>query len=296
MAALPSSLSAPAVPSGSVYLGAWVNPNHLTGAARSGQSGEQELSQLPAFTAAVGGAVTILHVYAGFKAPVPFATLDSISATGAVPLDDWGCTKLTAITSGVYDNVIREHAQALKSYGKPVFLRWYWEFNQRGANARRCGGFADPAGFIAAWRHIWTIFHDVGATNVAFVWCPGLQGQDPSPYYPGNRYVDWIGVDGYDRSYAGVGSGDFAGIFGPFYSEWAAHGKPMMVAETGATPGQQAQFLGSIQSQAPTMPLMKAIVYFDSIGPRADWVLQGPGITAFSALRSDSYFSFGSRA
>jgi beta-mannanase len=145
-----------------------------------------------------------------------------------------------------------------------------------------------------AWRHIWTIFHDVGATNVAFVWCPGLDGEDPSPYYPGDHYVDWIGIDGYDRSYAGIGGDDFAGIFGPFYDEWKNHEKPMMVAETGATASQQVQFLKSIQNQAPTMPEMKAIVYFDSVGPRADWVLKGRGIAAFSALRSDPYFSFSS--
>jgi hypothetical protein len=42
------------------------------------------------------------------------------------------------------------------------------------------------------------------------------------------------------------------------------------------------------------MPEMKAIVYFDSVGPRADWVLKGRGIAAFSALRSDPYFSFSS--
>jgi beta-mannanase len=234
----------------------------------------------------------ILHVYTRFKAPVPLDTLNSITATGAVPLIDWGCQNLQSIVSGQFDSVIQQYAQTLKSYGKPVFLRWYWEFNQNMLSGQPCGGYGDPSAFVAAWQHIWTIFHDTGASNVAFVWCPGLMGGNFAAYYPGDQYVDWIGIDGYDRSYKGTTAGDFAGIFGSFYNEWAGHGKPIMVAETGAIPTQQPQYLQSIQSQAPSMPLIKAIVYFDAVGPAADWSLQGPGASAFQTLAADPYFSF----
>ena len=289
-----AALSPPPVPSGSVYLGAWVNPNHVTGqSAQVGEAGSQEVAQLPSFTSSVGGyRPAILHVYAKFKAPVPMDTVNSITAAGAVPMIDWSCTNLQSIVSGELDSVIQQYALTLKSYAKPVFLRWYWEFNQNNPSSRICGGFGDPASYVAAWQHIWNIFHNMGASNVAFVWSPGLSGGDSTPYYPGDQYVDWIGIDAYDRSYKGVGAGDFSGIFGGFYSEWAGHGKPIMVAETGATAPQQAQYIQSIQNQAPSLPQIKAIVYFDSIGPRADWTLQGPGTNAFQALLTDPYFAF----
>jgi Glycosyl hydrolase family 26 len=287
----PVALSPPPVPTGSVYVGAWVNPNHTPGAGIE-VSGSQEVTQLPTFTSSVGGNTPrILHVYTRFKAPVPMSTVDAIAADGAVPLIDWGCTDLQAIVSGQEDGVIQQYAQTLKSYAKPVFLRWYWEPNQDNASGRACGGYGDPSAYVAAWQHIWTIFHSTGATNVAFVWCPGLSGGNYAAYYPGDQYVDWIGVDGYDVSFKGVGAGDFNGIFGGFYSEWVGHGKPMMVAETGANGAQQAAFIQSIQSQAPSLPQFKAIVYFDSAGPRADWALQG-GTSAFEALLTDPYFSF----
>jgi hypothetical protein len=268
-----------------------VNPNHLSG--RVGEAGSNEVAQLPSFSSTVGGYhPAILHVYARFKAPVPMDTLDSITATGAIPMIDWGCTDLQSIVSGQFDSLIQQYAQTLKSYGKPVFLRWYWEFNQNMQSEQLCGGYGDPSAYVAAWQHVWTIFHDTGASNVAFVWCPGLKGGNFAAYYPGDQYVDWIGIDAYDRSYKGTTAGDFAGIFGGFYSEWAGHGKPIMVAETGAIPMQQPQYFQSIQSQAPSMPLIKAIVYFDAVGPAADWSLQGPGASAFQALAADPYFSF----
>jgi beta-mannanase len=258
--------------------------------------GSQEISQLPSFEASMGGhAPSILHVYTAFRAPVPTDTLNAISGAGAIPLIDWGCGHIPQIVSGQADRVIQNYAEALKSYGKPVFLRWYWEFNDNTPGSPSgCGGFDNPSGFVAAWQHIWTIFHSVGATNAAFVWCPGLKGKggDPSTYYPGDQFVDWIAVDGYDRSYKGVGGTGFSSIFGAFYSEWVGHGKPMMVGETGAVGLQQAQYLQSIQTEAPTMPQFKAIVYFDSAGPAADWALQGAGITTFQSLLADPYFSF----
>ena len=51
-----------------------------------------------------------------------------------------------------------------------------------------------------AFQRIWTIFHQVGATNVGFVWSVSTARHntplDPAAFYPGNRYVDWIAADG----------------------------------------------------------------------------------------------------
>jgi hypothetical protein len=284
-----AALSPPPIPTNSVYLGAWVNPNQLKNGA---EAGSQEVAQLPAFTSTIGGEhPAILHVYTPFMAPLPIATLDSIVASGATPMIDWSCANVQSIVSGAQDSVIQSYAESLKSFAKPVFLRWYWEFNQNTQSAQ-CGALADPAEFVAAWQHIWTIFHQVGASNVAFVWCPGLSGGNFAAFYPGDQYVDWIGIDAYDRSFNGRTAGDFAGIFGAFYDEWAGHGKPMVVAETGAIASQQTAYLQSIESQAPTMPLIKAIIYFDAVGPAADWSLQGAGATTFQSLLSSPYFSF----
>src|SRR5438477_654456 len=64
-----------------------------------------------------------------------------------------------------------------------------------------CGGH-DPARYIAAWRRIHDRFVAAGATNVVWVWAPNVTDVEGGPetmaYYPGDAYVDWTGVDGYN--------------------------------------------------------------------------------------------------
>lgn len=286
-------LSPPPAPAHGAYLGAWVNANQVTGPGqRVGEPGSNETAQLPAFDAALGRAPAILHIYTDFKAPVPVDTVNTITTAGAVPMVDWGCSKLSDINSGADDTVISSYAQMLRAYAKPVFVRWYWEFNQDNPSARNCGGYGNGAAYIAAWRHIRTIFRASGTTNAAFVWCPGLSGGNFDTYYPGDAYVDWIAVDSYDHTAKGRGSGTFSGIFTSFYDEWVGHNLPMMVAETGATPFDQASYVNSIGADAPQFPAFKAVVYFDSIGPGSDWSLQGSGLSAFKTLAASPYFSF----
>jgi hypothetical protein len=61
--------------------------------------------------------------------------------------------------------------------------------------------------FVPAWRHIWQIFDDQGANQYAtWVWvpyCPEASEQhadDPELYYPGDKYVDWIGLNAFSKA------------------------------------------------------------------------------------------------
>jgi hypothetical protein len=234
--------------------------------------------------------LAIVHDYAVWSAPAPIAELDSVSANGSIPMLDWTCgIPDSTVAQGGADATITAYAQALKAYAKPVFLRWYWEMNIPGTRnvCQSAGGAAD---YVAAWRHIWTIFHDVGATNVSFVWCPGIVGSDPAPYYPGNAYVDWIGIDGYDRHNQGTAA--FSGLFSAYYQTWSVESKPMMVAETGAMASDQAAYLAGVQTALPSYPEFKAFVYWDAVGKSGkNWVLAGSGLTAFQSMERSTYFS-----
>ena len=59
-----------------------------------------------------------------------------------------------------------------------------------------------PGEYVAAWRHVHDIFAAAGATNATWVWCPYADVTPqpaPSPsYYPGDAYVDWTCLDGYN--------------------------------------------------------------------------------------------------
>jgi hypothetical protein len=253
-------------------------------AAGSGSSFADEQEDLPVVRAAIGRPLGLLHLYVGWDAPVPMADLRAIAADGSVPLLDWGCAPDgPEVAGGVDDTRIGAFASALRDYGGPVLLRWCWEMNLVRSHPQ-VGG---PSGFIGAWDHIRSIFTSTGATNVSFVWCPALTGVDPAPYFPGTSEVDWIGVDGYDRD----GLQTFASLFTDFYQQWHGLGKPMMVAETGSTGPAQAGFIDSIGTDTPTLPGIKAVVYFDATGPLASWQFTPSGLQAFARLARDPYFA-----
>jgi beta-mannanase len=284
--------TAPTIPTKSIYLGAWVNPAHTSLGQKGtpGGPGSNELDQLSAFDTELGRKLAILHVYTPFDQPVPVSSLNAIAANNAIPLLDWSCTNLSAINSGADDSFITAYAQTLKTYSKPVFLRWYWEMNLNNAGNRSCGGYANGSAYIAAWQKVRNIFQTVGANNVAFVWCPSVQS-NAAQYYPGDKYVSWIAADGYDRQHQGTAA--FSNIFGSFYAQWASHSKPLMIAETGAMSIDQAQYVQGIQHLLPTTyPQIKALVYFDSIGPAGSWVLSGSGFAAFKSMSESAYFSY----
>jgi hypothetical protein len=279
--------SPPTIPPTGAYLGAWVNPLSLSNTEASSSN---EIPQLAAFDSAIGRAPTILLIYKGFTDPLPISSLNSIIQNGSTPLLSWSCTNVTDVSSGKDDSLITAYAQALKKFGHPIFMRWYWEMNLAHDSQSGCNAYQNGPGFTAAWIHIWNIFHLVGASNVAFVWAPS-GSKNTTDYYPGDQYVDWIAIDSYQHESNGSPT-PFATIFQPFYQEWSTHGKPLMISETGALPNNQVSYLQQIGQDLPTeFPDIKAVMYFDSAGNKGPWTLSAAGLGAFKVLAANPYFS-----
>ncbi len=121
------------------------------------------------------------------------------------------------------------------------------------------------------------------ADNVRFVLIltPTAYASDPSAWYPGDRYVDWIGTDAYNFGgcKAGVsGWRSLSAAAGAFYQWASARGKPLLLAEFGSAPDRddpdrQADWLQQAAATLADWPSMKAVIYFDQIGT-CDWRLQ----------------------
>jgi Glycosyl hydrolase family 26 len=138
----------------------------------------------------------------------PEHALAQASALHAVPLINWEPEDapdlsspsygLPQIVAGRFDYYITSWAEAIKAYKAPVYLRFAHEMNGTWYPWSKYG----PAEYVAAWRHLWTIFHRVGASNARFVWSPdGLIGDEPlkwqegvTRWYPGAKYVDDVGM------------------------------------------------------------------------------------------------------
>jgi hypothetical protein len=186
-------LSAAASASASVYFGA------LIGGEPYGQEGDAPENEAAwdLFERHAGKRVAILNE------DQPWCSFDQTDmnrtvARGAIPLVTMGITDatLTEVREGKEDAAIKQWAQAAKAWGRPFFFGPWWEMN--GA----WFAWGRSPDFVAAWRH----FHDVvvaqGATNVTWTWIANAVWSDPesnpTPYYPGNEYVDWVGIDSYN--------------------------------------------------------------------------------------------------
>jgi hypothetical protein len=291
-AAVSATLVKPAIPHSSAYLGAFVAPHEAEAEAQSDV--RQELAQIGNFDGTFGRPLGLVHVYQPWNAPVKPSVLAALASTGATPVIDWTCISDASVIDGSQDPLITAYAGSLKAYGRPLFLRWFWEMNLVGLpRTSGCLGSLGAAGYIEAWQHIWTIFQKVGAANVAFVWCPSVTApSSAASYYPGDAYVDWIGWDGYDRK---QDPNMLTTQFLPFYDTWVTHGKPLMLGETGATT-DQATYLAQLTAVLPvTFPDLKAVLYYDSEST-SDWTLVDTpgqlGATAFTTMGQTPYFGF----
>ncbi len=220
----------------------------------------------------------------------------------------------------------------------PIILRWFWEFNlnidnppqdPNGNNGCFVDGVSgDPTTtqFIDAWQAIYKgLDGGSGVPNITFMWNPTVavassDGDPPAPdsYWPGNSFVDWIGVDGYSKEPAGSGNPEtFNDVFDVFFSDFTGSqwgGKPISISETGACqqysyPYDQGSFLHTAQNQIDTTsPYNNAtggFMYFDAPGsykmPNGRfciWTLDGfphnpspSGFTMFTDMGEDPNFS-----
>lgn len=179
--------------------------------------------------------------------------------------------------AGLHDAKIKEWALGLKELGEPVFVRPLNEMN--GDWDPWCAWFfgKDTELYIQAWRHIVDIFRENGADNVYFVWnphdrsYPDFTWNNPHLYYPGDDYVDWVGLTGYNNgtSHPADVWREFEEIYRPLYDEYLARypNKPFMITEFSSNEvgGDKAQWIeAAFAALAEDYPQIKIANWFDA--------------------------------
>lgn len=181
---------------------------------------------------------------------------------------------LRAIAAGRYDLWIRTYASEVRAFGHPVIIGFAHEMN---------GGWypwgKQPGAFVAAWRHIVTLFRQQGATNVTWLWTPNVVSKYPRSlrhYWPGSKYVNWVGLDGYYYHSADR----FQQIFGPSIREVRklTHA-PILLSETAVgTLAGQARLIPNLCAGVGRYHLL-GLIWFDvhqhHPPVHQDWRLEG---------------------
>jgi len=314
-----------------LYWGAWIG-DQLTG-----EEPPWDMSAVSQFQGVVGGKglslIALGSPFADCSSPpcnffkFPTEAMNNVHNYGAIPFFNWasqatssdpgGATEmpdfqLSDVIAGTYDSYIREFAEAARNWGHSFFLRYDWEMNGNwfpwgaGINGN------NPDEYVAAWRHVHDIFTAVGATNVTWAWCPYAEVDRHfaalKPLYPGDEYVDWTCMDGFNWGSNPTNPHTWKGfkeIFGPTYrklTKQIAPTKPIVLAEMASTGHGRAKadWISNMFKELSTnFRRIRGLIWFDQVDRGVEWPLEtsAPAARAFAkGVRKRSFKGNGQAA
>ncbi|MEU1182041.1 glycosyl hydrolase [Streptomyces sp. NPDC005820] len=198
--------------------------------------------------------------------------------------------RLSRIVDGAFDPYIRAWAKGVASLGYPVGIRFAHEMNGywypwcEEANGNR------PGEYTRAWRHVHRLFEQAGADNAVWVWSPNVHYENATPFeelYPGDAYVDWVGLSGY---YGTVGLEDYQSFDRIFTASEKRlrrlTAKPLVITEVGATDaaGRKAEWITDMFRSLPRHPGIIGVIWYEAVRV-IDWrvTTSAASVRAFTA-------------
>ncbi|MCC6956894.1 MAG: hypothetical protein IT316_08890 [Anaerolineales bacterium] len=219
-----------------------------------------------------------------FGANSPVIMLTWMPLRGRTP----GCTRnytyaipLSDITAGLCDNYIRNFGLALKARPERYIVRFAHEMNLYSTPWSPRNYNQTASAYVAMYRHVYDVIKSVGAGNVEFMWSPNyfsdpaMPGNDRNDYYPGNSYVDWIGLSGFNYyTYLRSPWRTFKDLYDtPTFNNVlrdlaCRYPKPQILAETGTVEGpgaptDKATWIAQTYQDVPSFPFVRSILWFN---------------------------------
>lgn len=180
------------------------------------------------------------------------------------------------ILQGEYDSFIKNYAKTIKDFGHPVIFRLGNEMNgdwcpYSGYNTSR-----DAEVFVNFYKYIYKVFEDQGVDNVIWVWNPNdksfpdFKWNASYNYYPGDQYVDVVGMTAYNTGtyYSQVGETwmTFEELYQNTYNEYSEHfSQPLMITEfaSASTGGNKSQWIKDMFIKIPSYNKIKLAIWWD---------------------------------
>ncbi|BCM89398.1 endoglucanase H [Abditibacteriota bacterium] len=240
---------------------------------------------------ALGRRVPQVVVFSDWKQPFPDLDARQARALGKTLQITWepwnfgnpSAVQLRDIAAGKYDAYIDSWANAARAFGGEIWLRFGHEMNGNWYPWTLSAQNGDPAPYLNSYRRIHDRFRKAGASNVRWIWCfnaesvPQASWNDPKRAYPGDDYVDAIGIDGYNFGDTTAHSRwqSFSQIFAAPYAlasqQWPR--KPLFIAETGcsSTGGDKVAWLKDMDESLRTkFTRVESLTWFEA-AKEADW-------------------------
>jgi glycosyl hydrolase family 26 len=238
-------LSAPVLRAGPQRTGLLLGTFAPTNAPAGPAGPQADTRGLAAFDQATGVTAALTVRYVTWGQPFPASYVIDAARLGAQTVVELeprgpGAPTLAQIAAGAGSRYLASFARELAAPGDHVIVSFAPEMN--GAWYSYGSRYATPADFVRAFQRV----HDELARDlrparaarlITFMWQPSamhLSDPSPVPYWPGRRFVDLIGLDGYYFFPAD----SFESIFGRTIAliRRLSPGIPIMVGETAAGP------------------------------------------------------------
>jgi hypothetical protein len=195
-----------------------------------------DYAPVESFAKAAGRPPNLVGYYSGWAEPFDTAFAHTLSNHGVIPFVQIDPTdaSIPAIADGTYDEYLRSYADSVRNFGSAVVIGFGHEMNAPWYT----WGYkhVTPATFIAAWRHLVTVFRQEGADNVTWLWTVQADEKGTAPvqdWWPGSGYVTWVGIDGYYFRPTDT----FTTVFGHTIDQVRKFTRdPVLLSETGVGP------------------------------------------------------------
>jgi len=182
------------------------------------------------------------------------------------------------IINGACDTYITHFAQELKARPERYLIRFAHEMNITDSPWWPGHFSGDASLYVEMYQHVYDVFAVQEASNVEWVWSPNYGSNPPDAwndihnYYPGDGYVDWIGLSGYNW-YVSPGHSEpwrtFEYLYDNVLTDLACqYAKPQIIAEIGSVEGggsvpTKADWIQDAYDKAANYPFLRSIVWFN---------------------------------
>jgi mannan endo-1,4-beta-mannosidase len=246
--------------------GAYVDPWHVDDWARDVGAAPQAVAKFEAFSrrrtldhyAAESRRQGIRRMMVSWE---PWTPVPSALGVAAQSAPQPGYRNID-VARGAQDRYITAFARSLARYPGIVYLRYAHEMNGYWYPWSR-----DPEAYRWAWRRVVRLFDVAGARNVRFVWAvnanlyepPGVWRRTLRRYWPGRRYVDFVGSTMID--FGGTKDYSVRAFAGRLRALRRGYRKPVVLAETNTDYHGRVAWLSDLRTMLRGMPWVTAVMW-----------------------------------
>lgn len=237
------------------------------------------------------------HAWGSTDRDFPFYYFEMLSSQGITPILTWEPWNrdfaapatpqedfsLSSIANGNHDEYIASWALSAKQVSAPMIIRFAHEMNTDPGTKAWYPWQGEPDNYIAAFTRVVQIFRTNSVDNVKFMWNPIFYtGREvPQQYYPGDEYVDYIGITVINLgNLQGLAGEEYFWLNCPFILNYqlnpiiqAEFNKPVIISEILTTDngGSKAEWFEQCIEQIPQKGIIKAMVFYHSNDETGRW-------------------------